>query len=431
MDPLDEVLEGLVARLGPEQAEGRHPEVLAGGTEAGREALGKQRPAVVLETLRGGRPRHLDTKAVSPEREVLAVEALLAAHAVSVGHHARAIGSGRQRPVAVRAHGHVVARRQRLLEPAFGAPRGDDVHAAERGLSRAQRIAGGERDQGPALGGIGVARERPESAVGEDPVLVVIEERDSRQPIRAVDEDPAPVQEGRVPSDGFQAGVEVLAAPTVDLAIRALRHGRPGQEGRALLHLAHRERADARPRQPQAAVTQVRPLRVVGGHAVLHREGAQANDLGPVRAPAQQALDDPAGQVPIGNVHAVRLEESGLAAQVLLEGLEPHLHQELGQRVPVLRAARALDLGPLGLDPVADDRLQHRFGRAELVVGEVDLVAVGGAQEEQRAAVVAAVSGGRVVDGERRPALRAGEEEYQGSGGCRRLGGRGHGGGRC
>src|SRR3989442_406255 len=131
MDPLDEVLEGLVPRLGPEQAEGRHPEVLAGGTEAGRGAWGKQRTPVVFETLHGGRPRHLDTKAISPEREVLAVEPLLAAHAVAVGHHTGAIGSGRQRPVAGRAHGHVVPRRQRLLEPALGTPRRHDVYAAE------------------------------------------------------------------------------------------------------------------------------------------------------------------------------------------------------------------------------------------------------------------------------------------------------------
>jgi hypothetical protein len=237
--------------------------------------------------------------------------------------------------------------------------------------------------------------------------------RDPGQPVRPVDEEPAGRDVIGLARDRLQAWLEVASLPLVDLAVGLPRHRCPGQERTLGGEVLGDQGPHVRAREPQAAVTEVRTAGVVRGDGVLDVPGPQAHDLGAVALAPEDGLDEPAREVPVRHLDAMRIQDLHARAQALLEGIEAHLDEELRRRIAFSVGMARNDLRPLGLDTVADDGLADVLGPAGHVVGHVDLVARGRAQDQERRAVATRHADRGVVGFEGRAAFRAREDDGQ------------------
>jgi hypothetical protein len=145
---------------------------------------------------------------------------------------------------------------------------------------------------------------------------------------------------------------------------------------------------------------------------VLDLVGAQADDLGPVALAPDDGLHELAREVPVGHLEAMRVHDPDARPQGSLQ--RGQLALDVGLRRPIAFTVDLVardDLGALGLDAVGDDDLADVLGAARDVVGDVDFVASGGAQDQERGAVIAGHAHDGVVGFEGRAALRAGKDD--------------------
>jgi hypothetical protein len=87
--------------------------------------------------------------------------------------------------------------------------------------------------------------------------------------------------------------------------------------------------------RPQPAIAEIRAPGVVAGRRVLDLPGAQAHELGPVPLAAQDDLHELAGEVPVGNLEPMGIDDLDRLAEVALEGGEAGLDERVGRRVAI------------------------------------------------------------------------------------------------